>query len=184
MIIKKWDKSIILTYINIIFSIYGIYLTFIIKRPIYPLICLLIVGICNYLNGFLDKKRKLQSKEKKVLSDVRIIVITMNSIILPIAIFINMGMDSIYHVFLYIFFVMGCINKMTSGENNNINNLLFPIFYLLLNMFQLSHLEIIYSCFIFLISFLDIININSIKINEYVYIVLSIIVIILLILFM
>lgn len=66
MIIGKWNKSVILTYIGLIFSVLGIFICSTKENSInIAMCCLIISGICDLFDGFIARKCKRTEEEKK-----------------------------------------------------------------------------------------------------------------------
>ena len=64
--IGKWNKSVILTYISLAISIIGIALLFNGMSIKYPIICLIISGVCDMFDGTVARKCKRNDEEKEV----------------------------------------------------------------------------------------------------------------------
>ncbi len=85
MIIGKWNKSVILTYIGVIFSIMGIYLA--IKQNMnYAMGFLILAGICDLFDGQIARRMSRTEEEKLFGIELDSMADVMNFIAFPIVI--------------------------------------------------------------------------------------------------
>lgn len=88
MVIGKWNKSVILTYIGLLISILGIYISFNIENGTkYAMTCLIIAGICDLFDGVVARKCERNEEEKNFGIQLDSLVDVIDFIALPTAIF-------------------------------------------------------------------------------------------------
>ena len=63
MFIAKWNKSVILTYVGLIFTIVGIYICLTTQNILHALSCLMVSGVCDLFDGMVARKCKRTKEE-------------------------------------------------------------------------------------------------------------------------
>ena len=63
MFIGKWNKSVILTYVGLMFAVAGIFLAFTTDKITYSYSCLMMAGICDLFDGMVARKCKRTEEE-------------------------------------------------------------------------------------------------------------------------
>ena len=175
MILGKWNKSVILSYIGLLFSVTGMYF-FITKSINYGIICLMFAGICDLFDGTVARMCKRTKEEKQFGIELDSLIDVFNFIALPIIFLYMIGFSKLYFLPLLGIYAICAIARLahfnTIVENNNkpvpyyhglpvtYIALIFPIIYLL--SFILSNLvfEIIIGIITILVSILYIIDIK------------------------
>ena len=162
--IGKWNKSVILTYISLAVGIIGIALLFNGMSIKYPIICLIISGVCDMFDGTVARKCKRNDEEKEFGIQLDSLVDTICFIVLPIVIlcFTNF---SLYFIPIYVLYAVCGIARLAyfnikapssgivsyyEGLPVTYSALLFPVFYLLFYVLK-------QNAFIYLINTLTII---------------------------
>ena len=162
--IGKWNKSVILTYISLAISIIGIALLFNGMSIKYPIICLIISGVCDMFDGTVARRCKRDEEEKEFGIQLDSLVDTICFIVLPIVIlcFTNF---SLYFIPIYVLYAVCGIARLAyfnikapsskavsyyEGLPVTYIALLFPVFYLLFYVLK-------QNAFIYLINTLTII---------------------------
>lgn len=190
MIIGKWNKSVILTYVGLFFSILGIFLCITKDNSInYAMSCLILAGICDLFDGFIARKCKRTEEEKKFGIQLDSLVDVISFIIFPIIIFINIKLVSIYSLFgFFLFAVCGVARlayfnikveniegpvKYYSGLPVTFSALIFPMLYFIKFAFPLNIFNIVLTISIYLVAILNILNIKIIKPKKIGYLVFS-----------
>ncbi len=200
MIIGKWNKSVILTYIGMAISILGIYLSFAHNnRPQFPLCCLMVAGICDLFDGFIARKCKRTEEEKEFGVWLDGLVDTISFIALPIVIFISTGLTAWYHLVIYWIFAicgiarLGFFNITLPNHDKPVSHyrglpvtysaLVFPIFYLLYFYLPAGYFQIVLALIILIVALCNVLNIKIKKPNGIAYAVFSIMAIIMLVVY-
>ena len=202
MFIGKWNKSVILTYIGLAVSIFGILICFNNNEKSigFAMSCLIIAGICDLFDGQLARKCKRTEQEKNFGIELDSLVDAIDFIALPIAIFLRLQMNTWYHYIIMVIFAicgiarLAYFNIMVEDNNKPVKYymglpvtytaLIFPIFYLLKYILPLNIFSIIYTVLIAIVAVLNIINIKIIKPKGMAYLVFSLLAIIMLILYL
>ncbi len=202
MFIGKWNKSVILTYIGLAVSIFGILICFNNNEKSigFAMSCLIIAGICDLFDGQLARKCKRTEQEKNFGIELDSLVDTIDFIALPIAIFLRLQMNTWYHYIIMVIFAicgiarLAYFNIMVEDNNKPVKYymglpvtytaLIFPVFYLLKYILPLNIFSIIYTVLIAIVAVLNIINIKIIKPKGMAYLVFSLLAIIMLILYL
>ena len=199
MFIGKWNKSVILTYIGLAVSIFGILICFNNNEKSigFAMSCLIIAGICDLFDGQLARKCKRTEQEKNFGIELDSLVDAIDFIVLPIAIFLRLQMNTWYHyIIMVILWIarLAYFNIMVEDNNKPVKYymglpvtytaLIFPVFYLLKYILPLNIFSIIYTVLIAIVAVLNIINIKIIKPKGMAYLVFSLLAIIMLILYL
>ena len=202
MFIGKWNKSVILTYIGLIISIFGIFMCFSNNENSvnYAMACLIIAGICDLFDGSIARRCKRTEQEKNFGIELDSLVDTIDFIALPIAIFLKLQMNTWYHYLIIAIFAICGVARLayfniTTEDNSKpvkyyiglpvtYSALVFPIFYLLKYIMPLNIFSIIYTILILIIAMLNIINIKIKKPKGIAYLIFPLLAIIVLVLYL
>ena len=201
IIIGKWNKSVILTYIGLLISIFGIYTCFYIGNSInIAMSCLIIAGICDLFDGMIARKCKRNEEEKNFGIQLDSLVDVINFIVLPITIFLKIGLNSWYNIIIFgIFAICGIARlayfnimikdnsspvKYYSGLPVTYAAMIFPILYLLRYTINLNIFKNVYATIILVVAILNILNIKIAKPKGIAYILFSLLAIVMLILYL
>lgn len=202
MIIGKWNKSVILTYVGMLFSILGIFIIINNKENILiSLSCLIIAGICDLFDGAIARKCKRTEEEKKFGIELDSLVDVINFIAFPMVIFMNINLKT-YFDFIVIFVFSLCgiarlayFNISVEDSNTPIKYykglpvtytaLIYPLAYLLkYAIIEDNIFNIVFSIITLLIAILNVLNIKIIKPKGKAYLFFSILAIGMLVLFL
>ena len=63
----KWNKSVILSYIGLSFSVLGVFLIFKGLDTKYSIVCFMYAGICDLFDGQIARKCKRTEQEKRTV---------------------------------------------------------------------------------------------------------------------
>ena len=100
MILGKWNKSVILSYIGLLFSIMGIY--FSIRSQIhYAVVCMMLSGVCDLFDGTVARRCKRTKDEKQFGIELDSLIDVFNFIAFPIVFFYMIGYQEWYCIFLF-----------------------------------------------------------------------------------
>lgn len=116
MIVGKWNKSVILTYVGLLFAIFGMYTSIILGNTQYTISCLIIAGMCDLFDGFIARKIKRNEEEKKFGIQLDSLVDVVSFVALPIVLFITTSINEWY--FLPIIFIFGIAGIARLGYFN------------------------------------------------------------------
>ena len=98
MFIAKWNKSVILTYIGLIFTVIGIYICCTEGSLLQAISCLMISGVCDMFDGKVARMCKRTKEEVKFGIQLDSLVDTACFVIFPIIIYITIGLTKWYHI--------------------------------------------------------------------------------------
>ena len=202
MFIGKWNKSVILTYIGLAVSIFGILICFYDneKSVNYAMSCLIIAGICDLFDGAIARKCKRTEQEKSFGIELDSLVDAIDFIALPIAIFLRLQMNTWYHYIILVSFAVCGIARLAhfnimvednskpvkyyTGLPVTYTALIFPIVYLLKYIISINLFNILYTILIVLVSMLNIINVKIKKPKGIAYLIFPLLAIIVLVLYL
>ena len=201
MVISKWNKSVILTYVGLIVSILGIFLCFNYENSInLAIACLIIAGICDLFDGVIARRCKRTEEEKNFGIQLDSLVDVIDFIALPVTILFKLQMNSWYQLIIIAIFAICGIARLAyfniTVESNDTpvkyykglpvtyTALILPVFYLLKYVLPANIFSIVYIVLVFGIAILNILNIKIIKPKGIAYGVFSILAIGMLILYL
>lgn len=179
MIIGKWNKSVILTYVGMFVSILGIFLAFTADKLNYSLCCLIVAGVCDLFDGMIARRCKRTEEEKLFGIELDSLVDVVSFIALPICIFISMGLTHVWDIFIYMFFALAGVarlayfNVVTADSQKAIKYyiglpvtyvaMIFPLLYLLKLVLEDVIFVPVFTAGIVIVSVLEMLKINVIK---------------------
>lgn len=111
MFIGYHNRSVILTYLGVCFSILGMNFAFS-GQILYSFLCLLAAGICDIFDGPIARKCKRNKKEKMFGVEIDSLSDIINFVIFPIVIFRCMGYNTWYHNLIYMMFALGGVIRL------------------------------------------------------------------------
>ena len=118
MFIIKLHKSVLITYLGVIFAVISMYfaLTKIAFSETcflrYSLIFLIFSGICDMFDGAFARKCKRTDSEKQFGIQIDSLADTVNFVVLPVVIMLSLGMNSIIDVIIYALFIICGISRL------------------------------------------------------------------------
>lgn len=201
MFIGKWNKSVIMTYVGMFFSIMGIFFCFK-EKILYALSCLIVSGICDLFDGTIARRCKRNDEEKQFGIELDSLVDVVSFIVFPIIIYYAMGFNKWYFIpFYFIYAVCGVarlayFNISLEEENKDIAikyysglpvtfvALILPVMYLISYLIPEVLHSLYFILIMFLISMMYIVNFKLKKPTLKVYPFFVILAIIVLILFL
>lgn len=191
MFIGKYNKSVILTYIGIAFAIAGVYVAFVFQSARYALLCLVVAGICDLFDGVVARKIKRTEKEKEFGVQIDSLADMINFVFLPISICFALGMNSYYHLALYIFYALAALIRLAYfnitvesftthfiGLPTTYVALILPIVWILSLFISKEMFNIIFSITMLVIGLLFILNVRIVKPKGIFYIIFPLLAII------
>ena len=85
MIIGKWNKSVILTYIGLGFAIFGMYLAVTGENVLFSFMCLMLAGVCDMFDGKIARMCKRNQEEIEFGIELDSLVDVVCFVVLPIS---------------------------------------------------------------------------------------------------
>lgn len=118
MFIINLKKSVIITYLGVMFGIISMTFAFTkmafaeVSHIRYSLILLIFAGICDMFDGKVARMCKRTEEEKQFGIQIDSLADTVNFIALPVIIMLSLGMTSVFHVCIYVIFVICGISRL------------------------------------------------------------------------
>lgn len=107
-----YNYTVILTYIGLISSLIGIYLTMSGNHITMAVIALMISGLCDMFDGKVARTRKRTDEEKRFGIQIDSLCDLICFGFLPAAIGYSVGMNKFYHVAVMIFFTLAALIRL------------------------------------------------------------------------
>lgn len=198
MIIGKWNKSVIVTYIGVMFSILGMYFACT-KGIKYAICCLMAAGICDLFDGRIARSCKRTEEEKKFGVQLDSLADVFNFIAFPIVIFVGAGFINPFLILLYILSAICGIARLAyfniSAEGDapvryyqglpvTYTALILPIVYLLKYVLPPDLFYMVFPAAMLVISILNVLNIKVPKPKGASYILFSLLAVFVLVLYL
>lgn len=133
MFIISLKKSVIITYLGLVFGVVSMVLAFSkmafaeVSYIRYSLILLIFAGICDMFDGKIARMCKRTEEEKNFGIQIDSLADTVNFVVLPVVIMLSLGMTSIFNTCVYILFVICGVSRL--GVFNCIANADGPVEY-------------------------------------------------------
>ena len=200
MFIIKFNKSVLLTYLGVIFAAVAMYFAFTklafseICYLRYSLVFLVLSGICDMFDGKVARMCKRTPEEKEFGIQIDSLADTVNFIVLPVVIMSSLGMTSVLEVLVYTVFILCGISRLAffncnasldgpvkyySGLPVTSTSIVYPILGLLHNQIPENIFELIYIVATAIIAFLFVAKIKIPKFKGIAYIIIPILAILL-----
>ena len=177
MFIGKYNKSLIISYVGVIFAIVGMYFASIAHFKD-SMVCLIIAGVCDMLDGKFARMCKRDKDEEMFGIQLDSLADTVDFVCFPIIFGLAMGYNEWYHVVTYVllamagiqrlcFFNVLVINKKDKGPVKFYSGLpvtstaiIYPIVWLISNYASLDFNQIFYAIITVTTAFLFVSNIK------------------------
>lgn len=118
MFIINLKKSVLVTFLGVIFAVLSMYFAFIkmafceVSYIRYSLVFLMLAGICDMFDGKVASMCKRTKEEKEFGIQIDSLADTLNFVILPVVIMLSLGMTSIIDVAIYALFIICGISRL------------------------------------------------------------------------
>lgn len=111
MFIGKYNKSVIVTYIGVVFSILGIYNA--LNHSIrFSMMFLIFAGICDLFDGKYARLHKRTKEEEEFGVQIDSLADMINFVAAPIILALSLGLNSPYHLVIYSFYALAGITRL------------------------------------------------------------------------
>ena len=175
MFIGEYNKAVVLTYLGVVFGILGFMFAFS-GNFMYAMVCLLTAGVCDAFDGKVARSCERTEDGKRFGIEIDSLADTINFVVLPIVIFFNMGMNSWYHIIIYVLYALAGIirlayfNVLAFKEDNfkpvdyytglpvTTVSFFFPFVYAFSRLLPTSMMQWIFTGMTLLIAFLFVFN--------------------------
>ena len=187
MFIINIKKSVIVTYLGVIFGVASMAFAFTkmafaeVEYMRYSLILLILAGICDMFDGKVARMCKRTDEEKEFGIQIDSLADTINFLALPVVIMLSLGMTSIIDICVYILFIIcgisrlalfncnACLDKPVeyyTGLPVTTTALFYPLIGLLHGQIPASIFNMIYLIITIIIAFLFIAKIKVPKFKK------------------
>lgn len=118
MFIIKLHKSVLVTYLGVIFGVISMYFAFSkmafaeVSYLRYSLIFLILAGVCDMFDGKVARMCKRSEAEKEFGIQIDSLADTVNFVVLPVVIMLSLGMYSIIDIIIYSIFILCGISRL------------------------------------------------------------------------
>lgn len=118
MFIIKLHKSVLVTYLGVIFGVISMYFAFSkmafaeVSYLRYSLIFLILAGVCDMFDGKVARMCKRTEAEKEFGIQIDSLADTVNFVVLPVVIMLSLGMYSIVDIIIYSIFILCGISRL------------------------------------------------------------------------
>ncbi len=179
MILGMWNKSVVLTYVGMAFSVLGMCLAISGGKVSYAYACLIVAGVCDLFDGAVARKVKRTEAEKQFGIELDSLVDVMSFIALPVTIFCAMGYTRAWQIAVYVLYAvsgiarLGYFNVMTADENGPVKYytglpvtyaaLIFSVGNLCRYIMRADVFEILFSGSIAAVALLEILKVPVVK---------------------
>lgn len=193
MIIGKYNKSVILTYIGTAIAFAGIALATESYISV-AMICLIFAGICDLFDGVIARRCKRNDCEKEFGIQIDSLADTIDFLAFPTVLGLHLlnGIGILRYPILLLYILCGIIRlawfNTSAAAKNNVTNydglpvtysaLIFPLLWLILGSFDGSFAGIIWAIAYTAVAILFVINIKIVKPRGMWYIVFGILAVI------
>ena len=190
MLIGKYNKSLIITYIGVAFAICGMHfsLQHDLKKA---MICLVTAGVCDLFDGQVARKCKRTEEEKLFGIQIDSLADMVGFVVFPVIIGYSIGLDCWYHIVGYILLVLagitrlGFFNITVSDKNRDVpiktyrglpvtsTSIIIPFFWILCEVIKKTSFSSIYTFLMYIIALLFVLNIGIPKFKGKAYIIIA-----------
>ena len=192
MFIGKYNRSLIITYIGVVFSVIGMYFAFVLNQK-YAMICLVMAGICDLFDGKVARMCKRTKDEKSFGIQLDSLADTIDFVSFPIVFGLSLGLRKWYHVLGYVLLAMGGVQRLAhfnvlvgnksddspvkfySGLPVTSTSVTFPLLWLVTRLVGGSYYNLAYIILIYLTAFLFVLNIKIPKLKGIAYPIVAVI---------
>ena len=118
MFIINLKKSVLVTFLGVIFAVISMYFAFIkmafceVSYIRYSLVFLMLAGICDMFDGKVASMCKRTKEEKEFGIQIDSLADTVNFVGLPVVLMLSLGMTSIIDVVIYALFIICGISRL------------------------------------------------------------------------
>lgn len=195
MFIIKIKKSMLVTYLGIVFASISMYFAFTkmafsdINYMRYSLVFLILSGICDMFDGKVARMCKRTEEEKQIGIEIDSLADTVNFIVLPVVIMLSLGMNNIIELIIYTIFILSGISRLAyfdciattdtpvkyyNGLPVTSTSIIYPILGLLHGNIPETSFEYVYIIATAIIALLFVLKIKVPKFKGVAYIIIPI----------
>lgn len=112
MLIGKYNKSLIISYLGVLFAVLGMYFLAHSLDIKATMICFLLAGVCDMLDGMVARMMKRDKDEELFGIQLDSLADTVDFVVFPIFIGLVLGYDEWYQVIAYIMLAMAGVQRL------------------------------------------------------------------------
>ena len=189
MFIGKYNKSLIITYLGIVFAVVGI--NFALTGNFrYSMICMICAGVCDLFDGKVARMCKRTEEEKLFGIEADSLADMVGFVVFPVILGFALGLNHWYNIIGYILLILAGItrlgffnisvsktNKDTpvktySGLPVTSTSIIFPLLWFVSEIFKFS-IKLVFPYATYIISLLFVLNFKIPKLRGKAYLVVS-----------
>lgn len=203
MFIIKLHKSVLVTYLGVVFGVIAMYFAFSkmafaeVSYLRYSLIFLILAGVCDMFDGKVARMCKRTEEEKEFGIQIDSLADTVNFVCLPVVIMLSLGMYSLIDIIIYCIFILCGISRLGffnlnatsdvpvkyySGLPVTTTAIIYPVLGFLHGVVAENIFQIVYISATLLTAFLFVFKFKVPKFKGWFYVVVPILALILVIL--
>lgn len=190
MFIGKYNKSLIITYLGIVFAVIG--MNFALQGNYrYSMICMVIAGVCDLFDGKVARMCKRNDEEKLFGIEADSLADMVGFVVFPVVFGYALGLNHWYNIVGYILLILagitrlGFFNISVSKTNKDVpvktysglpvtsTSIIFPLLWFISEIFKFS-VKIVFPYATYIIALLFILNFKIPKLRGKAYIFVSI----------
>lgn len=200
MFIAKWNKSVILSYVGLVFAIIGMYICVTTGNILHALSCLIVSGVCDLFDGKVARMCKRTKDEVKFGIQLDSLVDTASFVAFPIIILLTIGLTDWYQLPVLALFAicgiarLGHFNCLVEDSDKPVDYytglpvtaiaMILPLLYLLSYIIPSNIYSIVLTILIGVNALLNILTIKVKKPRGIAYPIFAIAAIVMLVLFL
>lgn len=200
MFIAKWNKSVILSYVGLVFAIIGMYICVTTGNILHALSCLIVSGVCDLFDGKVARMCKRTKDEVKFGIQLDSLVDTASFVVFPIIILLTIGLTDWYQLPVLALFAicgiarLGHFNCLVEDSDKPVDYytglpvtaiaMILPLLYLLSYIIPSNIYSIVLTILIGVNALLNILTIKVKKPRGIAYPIFAIAAIVMLVLFL
>ena len=195
MFIIKVHKSVLVTYLGVIFACVSMYFAFSkiafsdVPYIRFSLIFLMLSGICDMFDGKVARACKRTEQEKEFGIQIDSLADTFNFLVLPVVIMLSLGMNAIWDFVIFALFIMCGVSRLAYFNINTNSDtpiktynglpvtataIIYPILGLLHTNIPETSFKVVYMVATLACSLLFVLNIKVPKFKGIMYIIIPI----------
>jgi CDP-diacylglycerol--serine O-phosphatidyltransferase len=171
MLIGRYNKSVILTYIGVAVSVTGMLLA-INGRITYAFICLIIAGVCDLFDGMVARMTERDDEAKEFGVQIDSLADMTSFAAFPAVIAISIGLNRWYHLVVVAIFVVCAVIRLAYFNIHRTTNgyytglpvtscaIIFPFFYCFSFMMSKPAFIMMFTAVMFITSVFNVLNIR------------------------
>ncbi len=111
MFIGVYNLSVLLTYLGVCFSVFGMYLAITDNIPA-AIMCLIMAGVCDMFDGYVARKCKRTDDEKKFGIQIDSLADTVSFGVFPIILGLSMKFTNVLCIIIYILYGLAAVIRL------------------------------------------------------------------------